>query len=484
MIKKFSKDLSAGTIQVVLNQLAGLFVFIIISRSLDKPGYGELNWSLAFLVFLTSIMSMRLEQVVVKRIAAGENPADIFTLFSGHILITGSLLYIFLIGSSFIFPSFFEKHYLLLILAISQLLIFFASPFRQLANGRELFGYLAIISVTANVVRVLLLLGVLMFSSLDIKKVCFIYIFSSLAELLVSIYLSKFRMKIAPGKKWNFSNYFLLINESLPQIWAAILYASIARIDWILLGLLTTQAVTAEYSFAYKVFELSPIPLLVLSPILLSRFSRFFNRFPENSLIEKQQELSLFIRFEMILATFLPLILNILWAPVIDSITNNKYGSVNKNIFFILSLCIPFQYMTNLLWTINFTQNRLRLIFRITAITCLLIIAGDLVMIPYLNGTGAAFAFLFATVIEYLLYLNKSVLKNMKALWLPLISCMIAAVVSGMVVEFTAIPVIYKVIIAASLYIILLLVAKQIAKRDFSLIRRMVSEQGGGSSEQ
>ena len=75
MRKNFLKDISASTIQVVLNQALGLLVFIIISRYLQKSVYGELNWSLAILTFIFTTLSLRLEQIVVRKVAAGDDPS-------------------------------------------------------------------------------------------------------------------------------------------------------------------------------------------------------------------------------------------------------------------------------------------------------------------------------------------------------------------------------------------------------------------------
>ncbi|MEI9943374.1 MAG: hypothetical protein WDN26_04065 [Chitinophagaceae bacterium] len=88
-------------------------------------------------------------------------------------------------------------------------------------------------------------------------------------------FLVKYRLKISFNTTHSLRDYFVLIKESLPLAGAVIMNVSIARIDWILLGLFTTDEQTAEYSFAYRAFELSPFPLLIIAPILLSRFQSF-----------------------------------------------------------------------------------------------------------------------------------------------------------------------------------------------------------------
>ncbi len=472
MSTKLIKDISASTTQVILNQALGVLIFIITSRYLDKPVYGELNWSLAILVFFTTVLSLRLEQIIVKKVASGDDPSKMLTLFSGHILFSGIIFYLALLAGNFFFPIFFNHHSLLLILAISQLFSFFSMPFKQLASGKGKFGWLAVMSSVANLIRAVWLLCVVLFSSLDIHQVLVIYIISSLTEWIISIIVVQYKLQVRITTRWMMKDYFILLHESLPQIGVVFLNACIARIDWILLGIFSTQAITAEYSFAYKVFELSPIPILIIGPVLLTRFSGYFQHNTDELLTEKQMDLGFLIRIEMILATFLPLLLNIAWAPLMDMLTQNKYGSVNKTTFLLLSCCIPLQYLVNLFWTIHFSQNHLSLILKVTAVTCMVIVVGDLFMIPLFNAKGAALTYLTAMAVEYVVYARCSSFINTRDKWMPLIICVLIAFISGLIVDNINTPVIPKLLISSVIYGVLIVTGGQIKRTDIVLIKR------------
>ena len=473
MNRKLIKDISASSTQVILNQFLGLFIFIITSRYLDKAVYGELNWSLAVLTFVTSILSLRLEQIVVRRVAAGEDASKLLTFFSGHIVFTGLAFYMVLLACSFIFPAFFKTHDLLLILAISHLLSSFSSPFKQLANGKEHFRLLAIMSSVANLTRAIWLLCTVLFTSLTIETTLLIYIVSSLVELVVCFYLGKYRLKVPLSTKHTLTGYFLLIKESLPLAGTVILNASIARIDWILLGLFTTAEKTAEYSFAYKVFELSPFPLLIIAPVLLSRLSGFFSVHNESDLLKRTQPISLLIRAEMILATFIPLVINLIWTPFIDKITGNKYGAVNESTFFILSCCLPFLYMNNIFWSCHFAQNHLKIILRITFITFFIILTGDLVFIPFYAAKGAALVYLLATIVEYINYMRSSGLSVIRETWFSPFVCLIIAVACRFIAFYISESLHIRLLVAIPLFCLLLLATKQLRKSDWIYMLRI-----------
>ncbi len=406
MNTKLFKDLSWNTLQVLGNQVLGVFIFLLISRYLDKPVFGELSWSLALLTFITTILSLRLEQIIVRNVAAGDNASKMLTLFTAHNLVTGLAFFALLSAGVYLVPSFFDRHSLLWILSISQLLSFFSLPFRQLATGRSAFGWLALLASISNLIRALWFFWLVAFSGLTLRWVLIVFTVSSGVEFLTGIYISYRRLKTPLSSQWRFPDYTDLIRTSLPQLGMVFLNALIARIDWILLGIFSTQAHTAEYSFAYRAYEFSPLPLLILAPFLLNRFAQ--------ALPPSSRRLDLLVRMEMLLATLLPLLLVIGWSPLVDRMTYNKYGQSNALTFLLLSCCIPFQYMINLYWTVEFARNRLGLIFKVTALTGLIVLAGDCLLIPRYAGVGAAAAYLAAMILQYVLYYLVSGLEGRK----------------------------------------------------------------------
>ena len=153
MNKKLFKDISVNTLQVMTNQFLGVFIFLLISRGLDKSSFGELSWAMAVLTFVTTILSLRLEQIIVRNVAAGEDPSRMLTLFAAHNLLMGILFFIVLSVTAFLAPAFHNKLSLLWMLSISQLLSFFALPFRQIVTGRSSFTWLALLSTISNFLR-------------------------------------------------------------------------------------------------------------------------------------------------------------------------------------------------------------------------------------------------------------------------------------------------------------------------------------------
>jgi O-antigen/teichoic acid export membrane protein len=473
MTPKLFKDVSASTVQVLINQLLAAIVFLLISFYLPKESYGELNWSFAVFAFANNLLSLRLEQVVVRKTASGLDGAAVMNVFMFHVLLTGISFYILLLLLNVAFPGFFAVHDLLLVVGIAQLFSFFSSPFKQVANGKERFDYLAAMSSINNLVRVTLLLLLIFFSQLTIEKVLLVFIIGSVAEFLFCFLLARVKMNV-PLKRVRIKDYIKLLKESLPQIGAAILMAGITRLDWIFLGIFSTAIVTAEYSFAYRVYELSPFPLLIIAPVLLSRFSRYFANNPQRSLLERKEELGLLIRVEMIFATFIPLILNLAWSPLMDALTGDKYGQVNTWTFFILSCCIPFQYITNIIWSAQFAQNKLKLILKITLVTFLVVLLGDILFIPQYGALGAALVYLVAMMIEYINFMRTSELSRIRESWQSLLTCMSAALAAGFSVLYFFDDTGWQIAAATILYLMILLGTRQLRLSDLQSVFQVV----------
>ena len=469
---KFIHDISANSFQVIINQVCGLVIFYVLSVCFSKSDFGEINWSLAILLTVFSILSFGMDQLMVKKIAAKENPAFILSIYQFHVIVTGIAFYAFILIAYLIFPSLFLTHGLLLFLGIGKLMIFFASPFKQVANGLEKFKALFFMSICSNVVRGTALLSLVFFSELNLRIVILIFVVGDLAELILSIFISKKYLKVPFSIKWNKKFYFSLLKESLPQAGVVIFTSAIARFDWILLGILASDIALANYSFAFKVFEVATLPLLVIAPVLIPRITRIFHQKEKNH-SEKINDLFVLLKFEIIIASFVALLLNILWVPVIDLITHGKYGIVNHNTILILSASMPFIYINNFFWTINFSKGKLNLIFYVFFITFLINVAGNIFLIPYFSVEGAAVAYVISISAQSALFWTKTSISEVKKNILALLSVPVFAVAAGSlsINAFDNIIVIF--LLSIFIFFLLLLFTRVLGKNDWLVFKKI-----------
>jgi O-antigen/teichoic acid export membrane protein len=426
MKPKLIHNLSVNATQLIVNQLLGLGIFYVLSTGLDKNSFGQINLTLALLMSVFNILSFGIDQLVIKKIAAGADAPSILSLYIIHVLFTGLLFYGLLFSGYALFSPVNNVYSLLLLIGIGKLMIFFSTPLKQAANGMERFRLLAYMSVASNVVRCFALIVIALLHHLNIHNIVIIFITGDVTELAICVFLFRRSTKIPLKLKWSRINYFQLLREALPQTGVVLITSALARFDWIFIGFMVSAVKLAEYSFAYKIFEISTLPLLAIAPLLIPRFTKIFQQkdIPTD-------QLKFLVRIEMIIAAFIALLLNICWSPVIDGITAGKYGLINVRTIFILTLCMPLLYLNNFLWTIYFAQGRLKMILVSFIITFLVNVTGDILLIPFFKNEGAAFAFLAACLTQTIYYINKNDIKQLETIWQPLVFCTFCALVSG-----------------------------------------------------
>jgi O-antigen/teichoic acid export membrane protein len=464
--KKIVSDAVPGLLQAVINQCCGLIIFLILSVHLDKEAFGEMNWALAVLLSIFAVLSFGIDQLVVKKIAAGEDAATVVSLFVLHTAITGLLFYGLLLMARLFWPGFFDTHYFLLCLALGKLAIFFASPFRQLANGRERFGIMAVMMVVSNILRAAALLLLYWFNEVNVHNVIIIFIAGDAAELLLCWLLARYRLQLRLSFTGSGQRYKKLLKESLPQLGSTVIGAVSARMDWVLMGFMGMTIPLANYSFAYKIYEMATLPLLIIGPLLIPRFARMYSAGQADT-----KRLCTLLRIEMVLASATTLVLCILWIPVTGSLGLSHYGAVNSNTILLLGASIPFLYLNNLLWTILFVQGKLRAIFYIMLVTFAVNLIANLLLIPLYGGIGAATAWLVAMALQSILLLHRANIKrlSLQALWLLL--CMLCAAGAGYGAVYFLGNTLAALPVALLLHLLLVLLAGALRLNDMQLLR-------------
>lgn len=419
------KNFSANALQLIANNVFGLAIFYVLSTGLSKADFGRLNLALAILLAAFNILSCGIDQLIVKKIAADDDSESALSLYIIHTLISGAIFYSLLLLGYVLIPA-NSVYQILLLIGIGKFMIYLSIPFKQAANGLEKFKLMAWQSVVSNFVRCACLLICFVLHQFDLHTIILIFIAGDVLELLIGLILFKRFADILITFKWNKVKYLALVKEALPQIGVVIITSSLARFDWIFIGCILSAVKLAEYSFAYKVFEVASLPLSAIAPLLIPRFTKMFKQGDLNV-----AGIKFLVRFEAIIAGLSVLLINIYWTPIVDFISHGKYGAVNERVVFFLSLCLPLLYLENLLWTVFFTQSRLKMILNAFIITLAVNVVGDVILIPIFKNEGAAIAFLLACLAQIVFYLSKNNITGLRHVWQPILICTLCAVVAG-----------------------------------------------------
>lgn len=462
------KNFFSSGLQAISVQVLGIAFFFVISKYLPKEDFGIINWATAISVSLTTLLSFGLDQVVVRRIAASKSSdwaatAYLLHTIGGSVITLTVLLFIYVL-----FPEHTVSLKYLICFFGAQALIFIANPLKLFLNAKQNFTPYAIIAVFSNLIKIILAIFLIVSHKLSIPNVYFILIACAALEFLsLGVYLARKRELHLSFKK---DAYIKLIKEAFPQYVSVIFDQGLARMDWILLGQITTFAITAEYSFAYRASEIARVPIIIIAPLILNMFARLLlsgNRLDK----EKQYQVTQFYTIEIFSSVLLTLFLNVLWSPVIDYVFKGKYGTINANEFLVLSLCIPLMFVINLFWTLGFSAKKYRQISFITFLSAICNLVLNLILIPRFAGLGAAIAFLGSTALQltcYYLLVKKYVMKfPVASFFLFFLFAAISFIVST---SFFS-NVILQVLIAILLYVLISVLTRRINKGHLFTLR-------------
>jgi O-antigen/teichoic acid export membrane protein len=303
--------------------------------------------------------------------------------------------------------------------------------------------------------------------NLTLTNTLLIFIIGDLTELFVCIFLSRRLLQRPFRVQWNRHKQVLLLKESLPQTGVVFFTAIMSRLDWILVGLLISSARLAEYSFAYKIFEVCTLPLLIIAPIMIPMFTRLQKR------SENTGKLIFFLEWQIIVASLVVLLLNVCWTPLIDFVTDGKYGMVNSRTIFILSFSMPLLYFSNYLWTIQFTKGNLKLVFTVMAVSFIVNLVACSVLIPLYKNEGAAIAYFLTVLVQLVLYIQKKTLPLSANRWYILFLWPVTAAIAGFISYRFTTGLFARFSTALFIYLGIIFITRQLRVKDWKTLQSL-----------
>jgi O-antigen/teichoic acid export membrane protein len=355
---------------------------------------------------------------------------------------------------------------------VAQGLIYVGTPLKQFLNAKEKFTPYGVIAIISNAGKIIACYILQYQHKLNINTVVIMLICAAVFELGGLLYYTI--SKTTFSFKVHIKAYVKLLKEASPQYMSVLFDMSLSRIDWILLGMMTTNIVLADYSFAYRSYELSKLPVVIIGPIILPRLARFMpGNGGANTDIEKH--INSFFNVEMFLAMLIPLSLNILWTPLLTLITNGKYGETNSLQFLILSLCIPLQFFVNLFWSVCFSAKQYKKVSYITICCAVTNIVLNLVLIPKYGGLGAAISFLTTNLLQAVLY-YRLVLKQIMRISLgPLLLFAATGTIVYLFAIWLPVHFMLQLLIAIIAYLLIAVLSKRVTMRHFNDLKQFLS---------
>ncbi len=384
--------------QTIAPQLLGMALFFAFSKWLPKADFGLMGWCTATAYLLATLAGFGLEQVVFRRLAAGSGKSNwAAKAFWIHNLATTVLALLVLLALAAFSAA--PKLRLLPFFFAAQAILSLATPFRLLLNARLQYGSYALATLTANAAKLLAAYLTHTTGNLTLPVAAVILISGNAVEYVLAWLVSrKHQSGSVKGKA-----YRLLLREAVPQYLTVIFDVSLARLDWFLLGMLATTASVAEYSFAYRAFEVEKLPTAIVGSLFLPIAARWWTGDKKPS-PDRQKAFSVLLFLIPALMGWASLMVVALWQPLVGGVLKSEFGNASFLPLAILNLAMVLQFSINLLWVQTFAARQFRTIAKITAATALLSLLLNLVLIPNLATAGAALSLVAASFFQFACY--------------------------------------------------------------------------------
>ncbi len=469
MRKGILKSFLSSGLQAISVQVLGVLFIAIVAKFLSKEAFGIVQAANAMAMFITTLLSFGLEQVVVRRIAASSTSDWAAAAFLFHNLVGSVIALGLTVLAAQILPDPESIMYYLPLFFAAQAVMFLVTPLKQFLNAKHIFTPYGVIAIFSNTLKIVLALVLYSRNGLSIMAAGYILLGCAFLEIFtLLIYI---RTKTSFRFTFRLSAYRKLIRESMPQYLSAVFDSSLSRLDIILLGFIGASfAATADYGIAYRAYEMARLPIVIIAPVILNIFARAMASGGKIS-IEVQAEVKTLYTIEIFFAMLIPLVLNILWSPVLNIVFDNKYGSSNAPEFLILSVCIPLHFFINLMWTICFSARKYKKTATITMFSALINLVLNIVLIKYWGGLGAAIAYLLTTLFQAAAYY---LVVNRHMMHIPLdvlFRFLAAAALSYIGVQWLNLNTVLEIVIAVTLYFAINLATGWINRAHFKNIR-------------
>lgn len=469
-VRRIAKNALALTIADIVSKLLSFLLIIYIARYLGDVGFGKYSFAFAFSNFFLIFADIGLNYLVVRDVARDKTKAQ---KYLGNVLIIKTILAILvlmvmvLVVNLIQYPP--DTSRAVYIVSFSLIIGSISSSIHSIFNAYEKMEYPAIISTVEKIIFVGTAVPILIFGY-GLIPLLLMYMFASIANLFISgfIVCKKFT---APKFDIDYILWKYLIKTALPFLLTFVFASIYFYIDTIMLSFMKGDAVVGWYNAAYNLLS-ALIPILAL---LMNTMFPVFSRLFQSSANDLNMAFSTSVRYLFIFT--LPIVVGT--TLISENIIYFLYGEVFVESILTLQILIwalLFISISIVLYTLLNSTNRQMLVTKATAFGALINVSLNLLLIPKMSLIGAAIAtliteaFLFA-VYFYLVSKFQPIASIHRIIFKPIVAVSVMAVSIQFINEMNIFLI---VIIAAFIYIGVLIGIKGFTKSDVDMLRQIV----------
>jgi PST family polysaccharide transporter len=263
MIQRILRNFSWLSVAAAFELGLGMLVTAVLARRLGPTGFGQYSLWLAFIAFFTPLYDFGLTAFSLREVAQSpQNTSRLLRAVATTKIFLSTLGLLVVVSLAYGLDYFITplSGIAFLLLTVSQIVRTFSLLNRAVFRAYEWMNLQAYIEAVGNLVRLLLILGVILVDP-HLIWVCLVLAVVNFSEFLVSsIIIQKRTQKLIPPISTDNSNneYGMrqLLNKSTPFALYDVLNGLYMRADTVLVGTMVGVQAVAWYSSAYKLATL------------------------------------------------------------------------------------------------------------------------------------------------------------------------------------------------------------------------------------
>lgn len=380
------------------NLLFPILSFPYVSRVLGPEGIGKVQFIYSFAMYFALVASLGIPIYGMKEIARRRNDPEARSLVFSELIcinvITSVCLTIIYLLVIYLFPYFAADRSLFMAAGLLVLMSF--SYIEWLYTGMEEFKFIALRSVAFKMIGLALMYTLIRDRS-DFSLYLFIMIFSFLGNNLLSLFLSRYRIKFS-FSGLQLRKHLVPLLMILSTTFATSMYT---EMDTVLLGLMSDNKTVGFYTAAVKLSKII-IPFVTsMGVVLIPRIAQYF---AEDNLLGVQETLD--ENFQFLAFFSIPIAMGLaLFSPEFIALFSGKEflpATRGMQVLSFLPVVIGFGHLFLCLILIPAGRNKEMLFSVICGM--LISVLLNFLLVPVWKEVGSAVANLSAELLVTVMY--------------------------------------------------------------------------------
>lgn len=468
--RKIAKNTTVLFIAQIITYVLGFFITIYTIRYLSVDSWGILSAALALTGIFMVFSDLGLSTLTVREVARDKSLTKKYVGNTTAMkLILSLITFLLTITTVYIFPYSETTRIVVYILTAAFLFNAFSSIFYAIFQSYQKMEYQSVATILNSTV---MLIGTFLaiYLGLDVIAFATVYLIANAVNFIYILvtYAWKF---YPPNIEVDLNFWKPTIKEALPLSITSIFAIIIFRVDTVMLSVMKDVAAVGFYSAAYRLMEALIFFPQVYTTAIFPVLSTLYVSSKESL---KASYLKSF-KYLTILSLPIAVGITLLAEPIIMLLYKTEYIP-SILVLQILVWVLPFIFVNYLQGSLLTAMNRQVTNLKIYAVSLVLAVGLNLILIPPYSYLGAAIATLLTEAFSVTLsfyVLSKLVAKAnvLKIIFKPAIACLVMA----LFILFIETNLFVEIAISAGIYFAVLIILKGFTNEDYDLFRQILN---------